>query len=429
MSLRQAAATLGYRNALLNGPKLLLAAVRSKLAGDGAADAVLRYVMAEQSTGEPGRLPQPPENGRLRLYGWELSYFTGKIRGYLRYKERHSSLRFEEFVADPGVVKDVLVPATGSTLVPQVQLPDGRFVQDSTEIMDRVEELWPTPSVLPPESCPKQRLVCHIVELLSDEWLLVPAFHWRWAYSGDGSAAHRMPSFMGGVTPTPNHLQYNLEQWGAFLRPEGTVEEQVRSAQFLFDHIFLGGLGGIKRGMVALGVTDDTVAAWEASCRNLLGLFEEHFRHHPFVLGSRPSTADFSLLGPIWAHLLTDPVPGAMLRREFPRVSSWAERLHAGGAPCAADLRAEGDWLPEDAVPETMLPILEVFFDEMWPVLESSCVQVTGYLQGKPPDFRLPNKSFVPVTRRLWQSFGTDLIRFGTDRYGIYTLILCLQFL
>lgn len=40
MSLRQAAATLGYRNALLNGPKLLLAAVRSKLAGDGAADAV-----------------------------------------------------------------------------------------------------------------------------------------------------------------------------------------------------------------------------------------------------------------------------------------------------------------------------------------------------------------------------------------------------
>lgn len=143
-----------------------------------------------------------------------------------------SRLQFEEIVADPAVVKDILVPATGSTLVPQVQLPDGRFVQDFKEIMDAVEKLWPAPLVLPPESCPKQRLLCHIVELLADEWLLVPAFHWRWAYSGDGSEAYRMPSFMGGVKPQPNHLQYNLEQWGAFLRPDGSREQQVRTANF-----------------------------------------------------------------------------------------------------------------------------------------------------------------------------------------------------
>lgn len=287
----------GYANALLKGPGVLLAVLRSKLGGNGEADAVMRYVLAEQSTHQSGNLPPKPPQGQCRLYGWELSYFTGKVRGYLRYKARRSRLQFEEIVADPAVVKDILVPATGSTLVPQVQLPDGRFVQDSTEIMDAVEKLWPAPLVLPPESCPKQRLLCHVVELLAEKWLLVPAFHWRWAYSGDGSEAYRMPSFMGGVKPQPNHLQYNLEQWGAFLRPDGSREQQVRTAKFLFDHIFLGGFGGIKRSMVALGVTDATVAAWEASCRNILSLFEEHFRHHPFVLGSRPSTADFGLLG------------------------------------------------------------------------------------------------------------------------------------
>ena len=385
----------GYANALLKGPGVLLAVLRSKLGGNGEADAVMRYVLAEQSTHQSGNLPPKPLQGQCRLYGWDLSYFTGKVRGYLRYKAR----QFEEIVADPAVVvKDILVPATGSTLVPQVQLPDGRFVQDSTEIMDAVEKLWPAPLVLPPESCPKQRLLCHIVELLADEWLLVPAFHWRWAYSGDGSEAYRMPSFMGGVKPQPNHLQYNLEQWGAFLRPDGSREQQVRTAKFLFDHIFLGGFGGIKRSMVALGVTNATVAAWEASCRNILSLFEEHFRHHPFVLGYRPSTADFGLLGPVWAHLLTDPVPGAMMRQDFPRVSAWADRLHDGGQACEADPRPEGDWLAGDDVPKTMLPIVQVFFKEMWPVLESSCTLVTRYLQDKPADHRMPNKSFVPVS-------------------------------
>lgn len=108
----------GYANALLKGPGVLLAVLRSKLGGNGEADAVMRYVLAEQSTHQSGNLPPKPPQGQCRLYGWELSYFTGKVRGYLRYKARHSRLQFEEIVADPAVVKDVLVPATGSTLGP-----------------------------------------------------------------------------------------------------------------------------------------------------------------------------------------------------------------------------------------------------------------------------------------------------------------------
>ena len=58
--------------------------------------------------------------------------------------------------------------------------------------------------------------------------------------------------------------------------------------------------------MRALGVTWDTVAAWEASCKRILGLLEDHLKVYPFVLGHSPSTADFGLLGPIYAHLYRD---------------------------------------------------------------------------------------------------------------------------
>ena len=54
---------------------------------------------------------------------------------------------------------------------------------------------------------------------------------------------------------------------------------------------------------------------------------------YPFVLGHSPSTADFGLLGPIYAHLYRDPVPGAILRRDYPLVCQWAVRCHEGTPP------------------------------------------------------------------------------------------------
>ena len=118
----------------------------------------------------------------------------------------------------------------------------------------------------------------------------------------------------------------------------------------------------------------------------------------PLFWATGPVLQTSACWAPVWAHLLTDPVPGAMMRQDFPRVSAWADRLHDGGQACEADPRPEGDWLAGDDVPKTMLPIVQVFFKEMWPVLESSCTLVTRYLQDKPADHRMPNKSFVPVS-------------------------------
>jgi hypothetical protein len=141
--------------------------------------------------------------------------------------------------------------------------------------------------------------------------------------------------------------------------------------------------------MVDLGVTDATVVAWEESCRNVLALLEAHLAELPYLLGGRPSTADFGLLGPLYAHLYCDPVPGAMMRAEYPRVSQWCERVHGG----ADEPAVRAAWPAGDEVPATLLPLLQVVLTEMWPVLESTCRVVADYVGGD-RNVKLAGKSF-----------------------------------
>eukprot|EP00966_Prymnesium_polylepis_P193231 4478808-Prymnesium_polylepis.1 len=130
-----------------------------------------------------------------------------------------------------------------------------------------------------------------------------------------------MPTHMRGEQPVPNHREHNVLQWGAFMRPGGSVAAQERTGRFLIDTVLLTDVG-IKGALRDLGVTENTVAAWEASCRAVLRAFDDHLAAHHYVLGGGPSTADFGLLGPLYAHLYRDPVPAAMMRAEFPRVAA-----------------------------------------------------------------------------------------------------------
>ena len=63
------------------------------------------------------------------------------------------------------------------------------------------------------------------------------------------------------------------------------------------------------------------------------------------------------MLGPIYAHLARDPVPRQLLRDNYPRVLDWCERCH--GDKAVLEGLADGTWLDEDALPATVLPMLQ----------------------------------------------------------------------
>ena len=94
-----------------------------------------------------------------RLFSWELSYFSGKARAYLRYKQRMGDLSegFEDVLATPELVMGLLTPATGSGAVPQMLTGDGQWVQDSSDIIDFIEAHHDKVPVIPSvQDAPRQ---------------------------------------------------------------------------------------------------------------------------------------------------------------------------------------------------------------------------------------------------------------------------------
>lgn len=345
-----------------------------------------------------------------RLYSWEHSYFSGKVRAYLRHKHRQGALGrgYEDILATPELIQGRLLVRSGSGAVPQLEAPDGAWIQDSCDIIDYCEAAHPEAPILPDASqAPRQRLTACLIELLADEWIVVPAFWQRWYFSEDG----RMPS----------HRAFNEQQWGAMLAPDAKGLGRRAAGAGFFEAAF--GISqsrsaprGVYAGLVHLGVTEKTEAAWQASQHRLLQGLEAHLDQHDYVLGGRPSLADFGLLGPLYAHLYRDAIPGFALRSFFPLVAEWVERTNGEGALNARchgqrlySLDASGDlvgrpatsdggeWLSEDTVPETILPLLGIFFEEMWPVLRSSIERLTAFIESDAHEVggELPGKTFT----------------------------------
>ncbi|MBW2291105.1 MAG: glutathione S-transferase family protein [Deltaproteobacteria bacterium] len=354
---------------------------------------------------------QPASDEPLyRLFSWEHSYFSGKVRAYLRFKHRQAALGtgYEDILATPELIEGYLLPRSGSGAVPQLQAPDGTWIQDSSEIIDYCEAAHPESSIIPdPESRPRQCLVAYLIELLADEWMVVPGFWERWYFSEEGHSL--------------NHRGFNEQQWGAVLAAGALGDVRRATGAGFFEAAF--GISdtrnkpkGVYAGLVQLGVDEHTEKAWQASQHRLLGRLEAHFSQHDYLLGGTPSLADFGLLGPLYAHLYRDAVSGFALRTHFPLVCEWVERTNGEGALNARMVGQKiygldedgnlvgrtatsdaGQWLPDDEIPETLLPILEVFFEEMWPVLESSAAVLTRYIQSDAhkPGGELPGKTFT----------------------------------
>ena len=138
-----------------------------------------------------------------RLFSWEHSYFSGKIRAYLRFKHRHGSLGpgFEDILATPELIAGLLTPRSGSGAIPQIEAPDGTWVQDSSDIIDFCEAAHPEMPVVPdPATSPRQCLAAYLVELLADEWMVVPGFWERWYFSEPGHGL--TPGSLCGTDPS-----------------------------------------------------------------------------------------------------------------------------------------------------------------------------------------------------------------------------------
>jgi glutathione S-transferase len=272
-----------------------------------------------------------------QLIGAEVSLYTGKVRAYLRYKD----IPFVEVAASREVYRDVIVPRTGVRYIPVLISHDDVAVQDSAAIIAFLEHRYPKASVYPDGAF--QRLVALILEAYADEWLVIPAMHYRWS--------------------VPENRAFAIAEFGRLSAPDASAQQQVEIGEKL--------AGPFAGALPALGIAPETIPGVEASYRAFLSELDQHLAAHPFLLGTRPSSADFAFFGPLYAHLYRDPASGRLMRELAPRVCQWVQRL-LSPEPCS------GDFLANDAVPETVLPLVARMFREFGPVLESTMARLAA---------------------------------------------------
>ena len=262
------------------------------------------------------------------LYGSQASLFTGKARAYLNWK----GVSFDEVAVNQHIMKEVILPNVGWPVVPVVKMPDGAIVQDTADIIDAVEAMHPEPSVMP--ESPLLQFASQLMQVYADQWLTVPAMHYRWHYNED----------------------WIFSEFGRSIAPDADPETQYE----------VGKKSGMKfRSMVPmLGITPETVPSIEASYEAFLKEFADHLAVHPYVFGGRPSYADFTLYGPLYAHLYRDPESRKIMERAAPPVARWVERMTEG--------EVLGPLVEGDDIPPSLLPMFSRHSKEHLPVLTAT---------------------------------------------------------
>lgn len=286
--------------------------------------------------------------GRYFLYSMQLSWYSAKVRPYLRYRR----LPFDERTPTLREYNGEIRRRVGHAVVPVVITPEGEWLQDSSIIIERLDERFPADPVLP--ATPRQRMASYLLELWADEFWLPAGVHARWSYPR-------------------NYPKWRDELATAFARRWPTP----------LAHLFPLALKRfMQRTNLQLGATPEQRPLIERWMEPQLDLLERHFAVHPWVLGQRPSLADFAFAGPLCGHLRYDLASSERWMRPRPNLYQWSERMWSG-VP-----EASGPLLADDAVPETLLPILATALREMTPYLDATASLVRGMANG--PSGHLP---------------------------------------
>jgi glutathione S-transferase len=248
----------------------------------------------------------------LKVYGSKVSYYTGKLEAYLRYKR-------QEYRRIPSIAHSkTIIEQTGALQMPVVEMANGRWMSDSTPIIRYLDTEVGGRSVYPADAL--QRFICLLIEDYADEWLWRPAMHYRWSYAHDRELLSSiLVDELTAHLPLPRFLKRRA------------IQRRQR--------------GGFVTGD---GVTDQTRDHVEGTYRKSLALLQAIFSDRPYIMGAAPTIADFGLMAPMLRHFGQDPTPAEIMRTEAPAVYEWVYRVWNSTQDRAGNL-VEG--ILEDLVP------------------------------------------------------------------------------
>ncbi|MEO8605366.1 MAG: glutathione S-transferase N-terminal domain-containing protein [bacterium] len=250
------------------------------------------------------------------VHGLTVSYFTRKVTGYLDYKSLAWRLQ-------PSIGINLAARAAGwNGGIPVVTTPAGEMIWDSTAIILHLERVYPTPAVVP--SQPVLAFLAYLLDDFSDEWLYRHAVGSRWLYPENTKSG-----------------SWDIAREGSREFPGDVSATQAAVSS------------GMTACLPRLGTTPANIGAWIAeSLLPWQRAFAAHVSAHGFLLGGRPSLADFACFGGNVAHFINDPLCCRWMEESAPAV---VDHTHTLMAPHE---RQFGDWFDTAALPDSLIAVL-----------------------------------------------------------------------
>jgi len=229
----------------------------------------------------------------ITAYVADMSYFSGKFEAFLRYKE----IPFQRKTADVKTLVNDIYANTRMMKVPVVRLNDGNWLKDTTPMLAWFDQQKPEYSIYPKD--PVTRFIALLIEDYADEWCWRSALYWRWYFEESRQlVAHRIGHEVLGDWPVPKRLSgwyFGRRQINTYLKGDGLTKQ---TEPFVKKHY-----------------TD------------MLKSMQSILSDSPYLLGDKPSIADFGLFGPMFRHFGLDPSPAKVMIEQAPAVYAWLARL------------------------------------------------------------------------------------------------------
>ncbi len=248
----------------------------------------------------------------VELLGAPGSPYTRKMLALLRYRAIPYRMIWGSHMQPPQGY-----PVPKVKLLPTFYFGEGdarEAVVDSTPIIRRLETEYEGRSVLPEDEL--LGFLDLLIEDFADEWMTKAMFHYRWHYSED--AANAGPLLIFWQSPTyPDDVAQQMA--------DGFARRQI-------DRLYV------------VGSNDVTAPIIEASYTRLVGILDRMVSRTGFVLGTRPSAADFAIYAQLTQLGIVDPTPARIMAGAAPRLRAWLDRAEdLSGLP-------DGTWLAADAL-------------------------------------------------------------------------------
>ena len=348
------------------------------------------------------------------LYAMRSSLYSSKARSYLL----KQGIDFTERPpGDPRYAAEI-TPAIGRWIIPVLQTADGEVIQDTEDIIDHFDaQMPPERSAIPQNGV--LAVLARVFDLLGSEGLMRPALHYRWNFD-----EHNLPFVLedfgrGLVLPgASNAFEATSFDFGENFGAEGDAAARAQVAKFAGDKM--------RQLTVDFGVNEQTIPAIEDAYMEFLRLYSAHLERAPYVLGGRPTIADYALMAPLYAHLSRDPYPSMIMKRDAWPVWSWVERMLVPIAGTGQYGEISTELFKLDALPQTLIDLLAYIGSEVSDEFAAHVGFIDAYL-GENPDVQEGAVIGGKATKRTLGKVSWTLHGHEVETHSIPYRILHLQ--